>query len=559
MQRWLTAQTFLDERDRRSLNDVGIDVESAAGGVSILKFTYERPLSVLFMMSGVVLLIASANLANLLLARSNRSQVAIQAALGASRGRLIRQSLTEGLLLAVLGGTAGIVVAALAARAVVALAFPATQYLPLNLQPGIAVLGFALLLSVITAAFFTAAPAWAMARSQPIEALRGLGRSNDQRSFVPRRSLVVTQIALSLILLSGAGLLTESLRRLQNQPLGFEAEHRVVVRIQPPDIAGDHARLESLYDSMLTGLRAIPGVVNATYALYSPMEGNNWSSGISIAGRPTSPDNRDSSSWNRIGPRYFETLGTRIVRGRAIEARDTPRSQRVAVVNEAFVRRFLANTDPIGASVGIGGASHATDYQIVGVSEDVKYTAAQAPTRPMIFLPAMQTAVYEDEGDTSVQNRSMIAGAAGTASGPRRCESRASSETRAGGCRSERDAGANGADGGSGECQFPRQPPDGRSHHVLWSAGPGPRVARAVTVSRHTASQGGPGRLVCAWRLARIAGGFCGMYFAAPLARRRWDSSSGFPWRSTLCLRHSRPLVRSRVSCTASTPAILSS
>jgi predicted permease len=411
MQRWLAAQTFLGERDRSSLGDVGIDVVSAAGGVSILKFTYERPLSVLFMMSGVVLLIASANLANLLLARSNRAQVAIQAALGASRLRLVRQSMTEGMLLAILGGAAGLAVAALATRAMVALAFPAAQYLPLDLQPGLGVLGFALLLSFLTAAVFTAAPAWAMARSQPIEALRGIGRSNEQRSFVPRRSLVIAQVALSLILLSGAGLLTESLRRLQNQPLGFATEQRVVLRIQPPDIAGDHARLESLYSSLITGLRAIPGVVNATYALYSPMEGNNWSSGISIAGRQPTQNNGDSSSWNRIGPAYFETLGTRIVRGRAIDERDTSRSEHVVVVNEAFVRRFLANVEPIGSRVGIGGPEHAGDYQIVGVSEDVKYTAAQAPTRPMIFLPTMQTVAYESDGDLSVQNRSMMAGA----------------------------------------------------------------------------------------------------------------------------------------------------
>src|SRR5262245_36622812 len=172
MQRWLTAQTFLNERDRSTLSDVGIDVVSAAGGVSFLKFTFERPLNVLFMMSGLVLLIASANLANLLLARSNRSQVAIQAALGASRFRLIRQSLTEGLVLAVLGGAAGVAIAAVAMRAIVAVAFPGIRYFPLDLQPDADMLSFTLLLSAITAIVFTAAPAWAMARSQPIDALR---------------------------------------------------------------------------------------------------------------------------------------------------------------------------------------------------------------------------------------------------------------------------------------------------------------------------------------------------------------------------------------------------
>ena len=479
MQRWLAAQSFLDDRDRSSLGDVGIDVVSAAGGVSLLKFTYERPLTVLFMMSGLVLLIASANLANLLLARSNRAQVAIQAALGASRMRLVRQSLTEGTLLAILGGAAGLAVAAVATRAMVALAFPATRYLPLDLQPGLAVLGFAFLLSVFTAAVFTAAPAWAMARSQPIDALRGMGRSHEQRSFVPRRSLVITQVALSLVLLSGAGLLTESLRRLQNQPLGFETEQRVVVRIQPPDIAGDYARLESLYGSLVAGLRTIPGVVNATYALYSPMEGNNWSSRISIAGRQPTNENGDSSSWNRIGPEYFETLGTRIVRGRAIDERDTPASERVAVVNEAFVRRFLANIEPIGSHVGIGGPAHADDYQVVGVSEDVKYTAAQAPTRPMIFLPNLQTIAYDNDGDTSVQNRSMIAGAVvlHVAPGVTNLEPQvkrilAGTDPNLTLVRMIPMA--------DGQRELPRQSPDGRPHRGVRSAGPGARIAWSV-------------------------------------------------------------------------------
>lgn len=412
MRKWLPAQSIVTDRDRETLPQVGVDVVSAAGGVASLQFTFERPLSVLFMMSGLVLLIASANLANLLLARSDRGQVAIQAALGASSGRLVRQSLTEGVLIAILGGAAGVFVAALATRAMVTLAFPTAAYMPLNLTPGVTIIGFALGLSILTGVLFSAAPAWAMSRTRPMDALRGVGRSGGERSFVPRRSLVVVQVALSLILLSGAGLLTESLRRLQHQPLGFNPEDRVVVRIQPPAIAGDLARLETFYETMLTKLRAVPGVTGATFALYSPMEGNNWSSGISIDGRPSSPDGSggDSSSWNRIGPDYFETTGTRITRGRTIDSRDTPRGERVVVVNETFVRRFLSDGEPLGRTLGIGGTANARDYTIVGVSEDVKYSGAQAPTRPMIFIPALQTVAYANPGSANVQARSMLAG-----------------------------------------------------------------------------------------------------------------------------------------------------
>ncbi|HXT70600.1 MAG TPA: ADOP family duplicated permease [Vicinamibacterales bacterium] len=409
IRRWLGPQPFLGERDRATLGNVGINVISAAGGVSLLRFTYERPLGILFVMSGIVLLIAAANLANLLLSRSDRSQAAIQTALGASSGRLVRQSLVEGILLAAAGGAAGLLVAWLATRAVVAVAFPGADFIPLGLAPDLTVLAFALGLSTVTGVLFSSAPAWAMARTRPMDALRS-GRSGEQRSFVPRRSLVVLQVALSVVLLSGAGLLTESLRRLEQQPLGFDTNGRIVARIQMPAIAGESARLAAMYDALRDRLRRIPGVQGVTYALYSPMQGDNWSSGISIDG--LTPDERGfSSSWNRVGPAFFETHGTRIVRGRAIEERDTPSTGRVAVVNETFVRRFLAEKEPIGQHLGIGDVTHAGDYEIVGVSEDVKFTGAQAPTRPMIFLPIMQSVTYDNAGDTSVQSRSQLAAA----------------------------------------------------------------------------------------------------------------------------------------------------
>jgi predicted permease len=408
MRRWLEAQSFLTDANRSQLPEVTIRVVSAAGGVSLLRFTYEQPLMVLFVMSGLVLLIAAANLANLLLARSDRGQVAIQSALGAAPWRLVRQSLTEGLVLSALGGAAGLLVSWAATRTLVSLAFPNAGFVPLEAEPDLLVLVFAFGLSLLTGVIFTAAPAWAMSRTQPIHALHGIGRSGEERSFVPRRSLVVLPVALSVILLAGAGLLTESLRRLQLQPLGFDTDNRLVARIQMPAIAGDPSRLDATYVRMAAALQRLQGVRDVTWSLYSPMEGNNWSSSISIDGRAAQP--QDSSSWNRIGPRYFETLGTSVVMGRAIDERDDARAARVAVVNDAFVRRFLPDSNPIGRRLGIGDASHAGDYEIVGVTEDVKYSGAAAPTRPMIFLPIMQTVTYTDESQMSVQARSMLAG-----------------------------------------------------------------------------------------------------------------------------------------------------
>ena len=280
--------------------------------------------------------------------------------------------------------------------------------MPVDATPSPIVLAFTVGLAVVTGAIFTAAPAWAMSRTQPIEALHGVGRSAVSRSLVPRRSLVIVQVALSMVLLASAGLLAGSLSRLERQPLGFDPENRVVVRIEPPALADQPDKLGVFYQSLQDQLQRVPGVQAVTYALYSPMEGNNWSSGISIEGRPVDPARTIGSSWNRVGPRYFETIGTRLVRGRLIDERDTPAAARVAVVNSAFVRQFFENGDPIGRRLGFGGVSRSGDWQIVGVVEDVKYTTANRPVRPMIFLPAMQLVPYEDPADRNVQARSTL-------------------------------------------------------------------------------------------------------------------------------------------------------
>ncbi|PYR28484.1 MAG: ABC transporter substrate-binding protein [Acidobacteria bacterium] len=407
LQTWLAAQSFLDADGRKQIDRQHIPAVTASGGVTLLRYTYERPLTLLFATSLLVLLIAAANLANLLLARTDPGQIAIQTALGASSGRLVQQSLSEGALLAIAGVSLGLVVASLSTRSAVSLTFAGAEYIPLDLRPTAGVVAFALGLAIATGALFSAAPAWAMARTNPGDALGGAGRNVEQRSFLPRRSLVIAQVALSLVALASAGLLTESLRRLEQQPLGFNTDGRIVARIGPAAPVDDLNRLAVYYDRMLLRLRQIPGVLDATYSQYSPMEGNNWQNGISIAGRPPAPQ-PESSSWNRIGPHYFETLGTRVVRGRTIDERDTMNAPFVAVVNEAFVRRFFPDSDPIGRRLGIGGPAHAGDFEIVGVSEDVKYIAAQRPTRPMIFFPALQVVAYDDATARSMQLRSLL-------------------------------------------------------------------------------------------------------------------------------------------------------
>jgi predicted permease len=408
LQAWLSAQPFFTERDRSQFPQQRIVVTPAAAGVQLMRGNFGQSLTLLFAMSGLVLLIAAANLANLLLSRADRAQAAIRAALGARSSRLVRQSLLEGLALALAGCAGAFAVSIVATRAIIGLAFPPDTILPVDLVPSATIVAFSVGLALVTGALFAAAPAWAMARTNPIEALRGVAREGADRSFVPRRSLVVVQVVLSLVLLAGAGLLSKSLSRLENQPLGFEANDRLVVRVDPPLLAGEPERLAAVYSAMQQRLGQVPGVRRATYSLYSPMEGNNWSSGIAIGGRPYDPENRISASWNRVGPDYFETMGTRVLRGRGISAEDTPASQHVAVVNDAFVRRFFPGGDPLGATLGIGDASHSGDYTIVGVVEDVKYSNAHRPTLPMIFFPVMQLATHSEPAQRQVQARSIL-------------------------------------------------------------------------------------------------------------------------------------------------------
>jgi predicted permease len=391
LQQWLTSQPDISAHERYELTKQHIVVTPAPGGVANLAREATTGLRLLMVIAGLVLMIACANIANLLLARgaSQRGETAVRMALGASRARLFRQIITESVLLAVLGGTAGVYVAYAGTRAILLVTFRGARFVPIDAAPSHAVLAFAFLLSLVTGIVFGVAPAWITTRSDPAEALRGAGRATRDRSSLPQKSLVIVQVALCAILLVGAGLLTESLRNLQNQNFGFQREGRLDVRVDPRLAGYKPDRLYGLYEQLEARLPQIPGVISASYSLYSPMRGDNWSMGISLEGH--SPDERNGASWDRVGPHYFRTIGTRLLRGRTINESDTAASQRVAVVNQTFVRKFYPKTDPIGKHFGIGGADHAGDYEIVGVVEDAKYQDARAPAYSTFFLPFLQS------------------------------------------------------------------------------------------------------------------------------------------------------------------------
>jgi predicted permease len=337
-----------------------------------------------------VLLIACANIANLLLARgaARRTETAIRTALGAPRRRLIRQTLTESVLLAVLGGAAGIYIAYIGARTILALAFRGSSFIPISASPSWMVLGFAFALSLVTGIIFGVAPAWISSRCDPAEALHGAGRATHDRSSLPRRSLVVLQVALSLALLAGAGLLTQSLQNLENQNFGFETEGRWIVRVDPALAGYTLGRLGGLYQQLEQRLSQFPGVESAAWSLYSPMRGENWADDIRVEGRPLDEEHPDNSSFDRVSPHYFKTIGTRVIRGRTLNDADTPTSLQVAVINQTFAKKYFPGQDPIGKHFGF---EKPDEFEIVGMVEDAKYQDAREPAYPTFFLPFLQT------------------------------------------------------------------------------------------------------------------------------------------------------------------------
>ena len=393
LKQWWAAQPLPPggTADAQAMARQHIALTPAGRGIGGMKSEYADALRILTIASGLVLLIACANIANLLLARgmNARAQTSIRLALGAQRPRLVRQALTESIALALAGGALGAVFAWAGTRGLLALAFRGAAYVPIDPRPSALVLAFTFLLSLATGMLFGMLPAWISARFDPIDALRGAGRSSAGGRAWPQRSLVVLQSALSLVLLTGAGLLTKSLGNLENQQYGFAAQDRVVVRVSPSFVGYTPERLYTVYERLRQRLAELPGVRSSSFALYSPMRGGAWSSGIAIEGR-TQPAGRGfSSMWDRVAPHYFETVGTPLVRGRAIDESDTPSSRRVAVVNRAFAERYFAGEDPLGKRFRYREGPGA-DYEIVGVAENARYAMPREPVGPMFFLPYLQ-------------------------------------------------------------------------------------------------------------------------------------------------------------------------
>jgi predicted permease len=392
-----------------------INVIPAGAGVAVMKEEYGRSLQILLAVCGTVLLIACANVANLLLARAvaRRSQTAVRLAIGATPREIIMQALTESVLLAIAGGIAGLVVAVGAAQLLLRLAFHSAHFLPISTTPSFIVLAFAFGLALITGIIFGAAPAWFATRTDPADALRGTGRGNTDRSSFARKALLVTQATLSVVLVAGATMLGRSLNKLEHQDFGFQVANRIEVEILNPGfdralpaaVASNH-RLEE-------NLRRIPGVETADIAMYNPLT-DNWGELIMIAGRPAGKLSEESgASWDRVGADYLQHLGVPVLRGRYFTEADNETTAPVALVNQAFVKRFFkTDENPIDQHFGLDVPELAGTFRIVGVVADAKFAgfALSQPARPMFYVPVAQYVKYDNELMANLEKRSHNAG-----------------------------------------------------------------------------------------------------------------------------------------------------
>jgi predicted permease len=392
-----------------------IDVVPAGAGVAVMKEQYGRSLQILLAVCGLVLLIACANVANLLLARAvtRRGQTAVRLALGATRRQIIGQALTESVLLAIGGGIAGLLVAMGAAKLLLALAFHNAHFLPISTRPSVMVLAFAFVLALVTGIIFGAAPAWFATRTDPAEALRGTGRGSSDRSTFARKALLVVQATLSVVLVAGATMLGRSLNKLENQDFGYQVKGRVVVALHNPPASYTQAKLTALYRQLEGQLNRLPGVQGSGLALYNPLT-DNWGEMILISGHPAPKMGQESgASWDRVSANYLQDLGIPVLRGRAFTEADNETAAPVAIVNEAFVKRFFkSGEDPLEQHFGLDIPENANTFRIVGVVRDAKFAGFQLekPARPMFYVPLSQSVDYPQEIMKMIELRSHFVG-----------------------------------------------------------------------------------------------------------------------------------------------------
>ena len=404
----------MSPQEKQFLPKQALHLTPGGAGVTSMRQDYQESLVLLLIAAGCVLLIACANLANLLLARgmASRQQTSVRLAMGASRMRMVQKALVESVLLGILGGLAGLLIAYAGTSLILRLVFinPISS-VPIEASPSLPVLLFALGVSLVTGICFGVAPAWVSSHAEPLDALRGANRSVVGKTSLPQRALVVTQAAISLVLVSAAVMLSQSLRNMEHQNFGFETKDRYIAWIDPDGYQVN--QLENLYERMQERFQRIPGVRSVGIVQWAPMSGDNWNTSIRIEGKPEPHDGDNSSSNNvRIMPGFFDTMGTRMIMGRPITEQDTASSRKVAVINEAFAKKFFKGENPLGKHFGEAEMKHAGDFEVVGVVADIRYIPwdMKKPIDAMYFAPEAQTVRWDTPGAINGETRSHYLG-----------------------------------------------------------------------------------------------------------------------------------------------------
>ncbi len=395
----------LEERTRTSkdplMHQLKFAVEPAGAGLATeLRYQFAKPLVVLMAVVGLLLLIACTNLANMLLARvaGRQREMALRVSLGAGRWRLVRQLLTESVLLSAGGGGLGILLAYFGADALVRIMMSGRRMpgprLEIHVQPDVQVLLFTAGLALLTGVLFGLAPAWHAFTSAPALSLREVGRAGEtslRRLF--GKSLVVIQVALSVVLLSSAGVFVGHLWNLQHLDLGFRRDHVLLVTLDPARSGYKGEQLSHLYQEMVGRLEAIPGVRSATLSGMTPISGAGGVSFATVEGHQEKPEDRRYVSLNWVAPKYFQTLGTPFLAGRDFTFQDQA-GPRVAIVNQAMARYYFADGDPIGKHFTLErdwkGFGADKPYEIVGMVADTKYSDITEATKRTIYFNAFQ-------------------------------------------------------------------------------------------------------------------------------------------------------------------------
>ena len=406
-QAWATAQfqnfllnrpgaAPLTELRRKQISGSMIPLLPGGTGLSHIRSMYQTPLRVLMIMVGVVLLIACANLANLLLARaaSREREFSARLALGSTRGRIVRQILIEALVLAMAGGVLGLGLAFLATKALIGFIDQGATHTALSARPDLRVLLFTFGTCLLTGVLFGIAPAWRGSRSNVAGALNANARTaggmgTQTGRWIPK-TLIVAQVMLSLVLLAVAGLLLRTLENLRAQDLGFNRTNVLLVEMNPKFAGYTPERLNGLYDRILTRIDALPGVQSASISGSPPMNHGNWGSPIFIDGHVPGPDEDVSTYLNRVSQGYFETLGIPLLRGRTIGPQDTENAVKAVVVNQTLAEKYFPKGDAIGHWFKVADPAVTGTWQIVGIVRDAKYMSAAEKPQPFAYLALPQ-------------------------------------------------------------------------------------------------------------------------------------------------------------------------